>query len=297
MRIQAWLVVAALLCVAVPVTADPVPAGSPGTPASVPSADEIYTRAIHEMRLLSATGRPPYLVYDLQMQNHNLQWTPQIGDDGLVTDWNVKLVHADQAAAYRIWYRDHDQRSLMQDASTHAAYVGDAPYAPMTSTFTSDASPSPSPSPHASPASASSATGQVIGTITVNGSAHYEITLLGVEQHAGHPVYHLHLRAYRDTEDYPLTDLWVDTGDYRIWAAHGEVTIRAVAAALGVGVSVDFAPIEKYWLVSDLDVTLKGYVMLWHANTETIMRASFLTVPATLPDSYFLPTPMKKGRP
>ncbi len=265
------------------------PAPSPAAQTATPSPDEIYSRALHEMRTLESVGQPPYLVYDLQMRNHNLRWTPSVGADGLLTDWNVEIVHANQSAAYRIWYRSSDRRSLMQDATTHAAYVGDAPFVPLTSSLASGATPAPSPSPRSSPAGAASATNDVIGKIAVNGSAHYDITLLGIEQRAGHTVYHLHLRAYRDTEDYPLTDLWVDTGDYRVWAAHGEETVRAVAAALGVGVSVDFSPTDKYFLVSDIDVTVKGYVMLWHANTETVMHATVLSTPSTLPASYFVP--------
>ena len=267
---------------------DPVPAPSAATQAATPSPDEIYSRAVREMRALATTGNPPFLVFDLRMDSHNLHWQHTTGDDGS-SNWDVKLVHANETTNYRVWYRAKDQRSLMQDQATHAAFVGDCPFVPET-TFWSDiagvkAQPSPSPSPASG--DAASASGHVIGNITVNGSSHYSISLVGIEQHEGHPVYHLHLHAYRDIEDYPLTDLWVDTNDYRVWAAHGEMTFRAVAAAMGVGISVDFAPTDRYWLVSDLDVTLKGYVMLWHASTETIMHATVLTAPNTLPASYF----------
>ena len=264
----------------------PAPSATP-----TPSPDEIYAKSVHEMRTLAHTGNPPFLVFDLQLVSHNLHWYPQT-DDGL-TDWEVKLVHANETANYRVWYRSKDERALVQDAATHAAYTGESPFAPETTDFSdmtgtkATPSPVPSPSPTAASGKPSDAPAQVIGAITVNGSKYYAIDLAGVERRDGRQTYHLHLRAYRDAMDYPLTDLWVDTNDYRIVGAHGEVTVRAVAALLGVGVTADFAQADKYWLVSTMDVTLKGYIAFWHANTETSMTASVVSIPSTLPESYF----------
>jgi len=274
-------------------TFDRVVAMIDGADSPMPSAtatlspDAIYVRSVREMRTLARTGNPPYLVFDLHLVSHNLHWYPQT-DDGL-TDWEVKLVHANETADYRVWYRSKDERALVQDAATHAAYAGESPFAPETTDFSdvtgANSTPSPSPSPVSG--KASDAPAQVIGAITVNGSKYYAIDLVGMERRDGRQTYHLHLHAYRDAIDYPLTDLWVDANDYRIVGAHGEVTVRAVAALLGVGVTADFAQADKYWLVSTMDVTLKGYVAFWHANTETSMTASVVSIPATLPQSYF----------
>ena len=253
------------------------------------SPDEIYSKSVHEMRTLAHTGNPPYLVFDLHLVSHNLHWYPQT-DDGL-TDWEVKLVHANETADYRVWYRSKDERALVQDAATHAAYEGESPFAPETTDFSdmtgTKATPSPVPSPSPASGKASDAPAQVIGAVTVNGSQYYAIDLIGIEPRDGRQTYHLHLRAYRNALDYPLTDLWVDTNDYRIVGLHGEVTVRAVAALLGVGVTADFAQADKYWLVSTMDVSLKGYIAFWHANTETSMTTSVVSIPATLPESYF----------
>jgi hypothetical protein len=262
-------------------SAPPAPADSP------PPALEIYTRAVHEMRSLAKAGDPPYLVFDLEIDSHNLHWYPTT-DNG-VTSWDTKLVHANETSNYRVWYRAKDKRALVQDSATHVAYRGESPFVPEAANFSdiSGATPSPSPSPGTSNTAAAS--GQVIGSIAVNGSRYYAVTLVGVEDHAGHPVYHLHLRAYHKPLDNPLTDLWVDTSDYRVWAAHGEVTIRAVAAALGIGVTADFAPVENRWLVSTIDFTMKGYAMFWHANVATSMRTHIVSAPASLPAAYFNP--------
>lgn len=267
-------------------------------PTATPNPTEIYIRAVHEMRALAARGNPPYLVFDLHMDSHNLHWYPQTDESGS-TDWDVKIVHANEIENYRVWYRSKDEAALIQDAATHVAYKGESPFAPEATDLSDvsgakpDASPSPvaAPSPRTSPTSPSNqpaaAPASVLGAITVVGSRYYVITLVGIEEHAGHPVYHLHLRAIHDRYDYPLTDMWVDTSDYRVWAAHGELTLRAVAALLGVGVTVDFEPVDKYWLVSTIDLAMKGYVAFWHANTETSMQASIVSTPASLPATYF----------
>lgn len=259
---------------------------------AVLSPDEIYLKAVREMRALSKKGDPPYLVYDLEIVSHNLHWYPTT-EHGL-TSWDTKLVHANETSNYRVWYRSKDQQALVQDAATHAIYKGDVPFAPEASTFTSDkprASPSASPSPTPSPNAAAAISGsdKVIGAISVSASRDYEIRLVGIENRAGHSVYHLHLRAYRDVFDNPLTDLWIDTGDYRIWAAHGEVTVRAVAAALGVGIDATFAPVGDYFVLSGIDFTGKGYMFMWHANVATTMRTSIISAPLSLPSDLFPP--------
>ena len=251
------------------------------------SPDEIYVRSVREMRALARTGNPPYIIFDLQLASHNLHWYPQTVDG--LTDWEVKLVHANETQNYRVWYRSKDERALVQDAVSHAAYTGESPFAPETTDFSDMAGSKSTPSPTASPSTgdASKAPAQVIGAVTVNGSKYYAIDLVGIEPLDGRPTYHLHLRAYRNAIDYPLTDLWVDTNDFRIVGAHGEVTIRAVAALLGVGVTADFSQFDKYWLVSTIDFTMKGYIAFWHANTETSMKASVVSIPSTLPEPYF----------
>src|SRR5690348_14272938 len=91
------------------------PDGATASPsASMPAAIDIYADAIREMRTLEGRGNPPYLVYDLEIDSHNLHWYPNVDDDGYA-DWDVKVVHSNETADYRIWYRSDDQRALVQD--------------------------------------------------------------------------------------------------------------------------------------------------------------------------------------
>lgn len=247
------------------------------------------------MRALAKSGDPPYLIYDLHVDSHNLHWYPEV-DHG-VADWAAKIVHANEIDDYRVWYRSKDQTALVQDEKTLQTYRGDAPFAPDVEDL-SDTHGGPHPSPAPTSASGQSSGinasqgSQVIGAVTVDASRYYDVTLVGLEQRAGAPVYHLHLHAIRDSLDNPLTDMWVDARDYRVWAVHGTVTIRAVAAGFGVDIGADWADVDHHWLVSSIDFTGKGYVMLWHVDAATTMTANVVQVPATIPDSYFpSPTP------
>jgi hypothetical protein len=277
------------------VAANAAPDASPSPPA--PSATQIYLSAVHEMRALAAQGAPPYLVFDLHIDSHNLHWYPEMTNGD--ASWDAKLVHANELDDYRVWYRTKDQRALVQDEKTGAEYRGDAPFAPDAKVFTDMTSPSPTPSPLPLPSPSPSPTSgslnvgtsegsaEVIGAVTVDASKDYDVTLVGVEDRAGVPVYHIHLHAIRDALDNPLTDMWVDTHDSRVWAVHGEVTIRAVAAGFGIGIDADWAPVAERWLVTGVGFAGKGYVMVWHINVASTMTTKIVSVPASLPDDYF----------
>src|SRR5579863_5633911 len=199
------------------VAAGPAPSTNAASPpvvlqAPTPSADAIYLRAVHEMRQLSKAGNPPYIVYDLHIDSHNLHWYPKM-DDG-VASWDATVVHANEVDDYRVWYRSKDQVALVQDQKTHAAYRGDTPFAPDVETAdlnSAQASPAPAPSAGTDSTGAVQGSNQVIGAVTVDASRFYDVSLVGVEQRDGVPVYHLHMRAYRDSLDNLFMDKSVDT--------------------------------------------------------------------------------------
>ena len=239
--------------------------------------------------------RPTYLIYQLDYTGHNLVVTPETTKG--ITDWNIDLHHADDRHAYQIWYRVSDERALTQDRVTHYAYRGEAlmsPFEgnPLDSTPTPKPSASSSPAPAAGASSTGGATTEVLGSVTVEASRYYDITLVGVENRSGSPVYHLHLHAKSDVPDHPLTDLYVDTATYLVRAAHAEVTLRGIIFALGVAVDVEYQPVGAYWLLDNLHLHGSGYALLYHANMDCTMALHDFLTPASLPDSYF-PVPAK----
>ena len=275
----------------------PGPASAPSSQTATPDANEIYAHAIAAMRAAAKATQPPYMVYDLHIASRNLHWYPEVSHG--VTDWGAKLMHGDETQDFRIWYRSKDGRGLVQDLKTNAVFRGDMPFAPAVTDVPEHQSASPSPTPSGAPSGGSgvdvsAGKDPVIGAVTVNASADYDVTLVGLEARDGAKTYHLHLHAFRDPMDNPLTDMWVDTTDYRVWAVRGIVTYRAVAAGFGATIDGDWAQIGDAFMLSSMDFSGKGYVMLWHANMATAMSTHVIATPANLPDSYFpaaSPTP------
>jgi hypothetical protein len=259
-------------------------------PAPEPSPVIIYHRAIAAMHA-AESHQPAFAIYQLDYTGHNLVLTPKTASNGK-TDWNMDIKHANDNHAYQVWYRSRDERALSQDETTHDVYRGEALLAPTESHVLDDgASPSPgvgpSPTPSGPPDSPAGATTEVLGSVSVEASRYYDITLIGVEDRVGHAVYHLHLRAKKDSTDHPLTDLYVDTTSYLVRAAHAEVTLRGVIFALGVAVDVAYAPVGTYWLLDNLHVHGNGYALFYHANVDCTMVMHDFSLPASLPDSYF----------
>jgi hypothetical protein len=255
-----------------------------------PDPVSIYHRAIAAMQSADA-HRPAYVVYRLDYTGHNLVLSPETTNGK--TDWNMDLHHANDSHAYQVWYRSDVDKALTQDRNTHYIYRGEALLAPVAANVLESASPSPSPSASPNPAASGApdtpggATTEVLGSVSVEASRFYDITLVGVENENGTEVYHLHLHARKDIPDHPLTDLYVDTATYLVRAAHAEVTLRGVIFALGVAVDVAYEPVGAYWLLNDLHVHGNGYALFYHANMDCTMVLHDFTLPASLPDSYF----------
>ncbi len=271
--------------------AGPAASAAPSpTPIATLNPISIYLRAIAAMKEADAR-RPAYAAYQLDYTGHNLVLAPETTNGK--TEWITNIRHANDSHSYQVWYRAHDDKALTQDRVTHDAYRGEALLAPVAANVLESASPSPSPnaSPHptasGAPDTPVGATTEVLGSVSVEASRYYDITLVGIENLHGHEVYHLHLHANKDTTDHPLTDLYIDTATYLVRAAHAEVTLRGVIFALGVAVDVAYEPVGAYWLLDDLHVHGNGYALFYHANVDCTMVLHDITLPASLPDSYF----------
>jgi len=273
--------------------APPVSAPSP-TPVATPDPNPvvIYRRAIEAMRTADV-NRPNYAIYQLDYIGHNLILTPNTTNGK--TDWDMNLKHANDNHSYQVWYRAHDERALTQDEATHYLYRGEALLAPIGSNVFDNGTPTPSPAPNVTPSPHSSgppdtpggATTEVLGSVTAEASQYYDITLVGIEDDKGHPVYHLHLHARRDDLDHPLTDLYIDTTTYLVRAVHAEVTLRGVIFAFGLTIDVAYEPVGSNWLLDNLRFHGNGYALFYHANMDCTMIMHDITLPAALPDSYF----------
>jgi hypothetical protein len=107
----------------------------------------------------------------------------------------------------------------------------------------------------------------------------------------GSQAYHLHLRSKHSDRDHALTDVLVDPVTKLMRKARAAFTVRAVAFGGGGDGDVFFGPVGKYWMMTGFDLHGSIYALLWHASFSADMRATDITLPSSLPDAYFGPSP------
>ena len=115
----------------------------------------------------------------------------------------------------------------------------------------------------------------------------YAIETGPLETLAGHPVYHLRLRALSDARKHNLRDLWVDAGTFDVWKAHFTSTYAPdqLLAESATDVTVWFTPVGAYWVASRVvwnwDNFQNGFEDDYDVSTERI------AFPADLPGWLF----------
>ena len=133
----------------------------------------------------------------------------------------------------------------------------------------------------------------VIGRVA-SVSRDYVPTLVGVEQVAGNPAYHLALAPRFDPEHHPIRAMWVATATFEpvrmaieVWAAAGPVKSRPT-------VNVDFAPVGGVWLIAHaaMDFVLRFAFLSYAGSGE--FRTSDVSFPAAEPDWMFDPAALRR---
>jgi hypothetical protein len=132
----------------------------------------------------------------------------------------------------------------------------------------------------------------VIGRV-VSTSRDYDPTLIGVEDLAGAPVYHLKLVPRFDPRGHPIRDLYVDTRtfdprriDIELWAGAGPVRSRPT-------VSVDFAPVGGTWLIAHASMNFVLRLAFFTYGGSGEFRLSDASFPESEPDWMFDPGALK----
>jgi len=294
-RVRAAFLTGSAFFVALSGTAIPTESGAGvATPDGTLKADAIYLRAIRAMK---AERQPAYVVFreDVAARNAHITCTME--------GTSLALKHGDATAAYRVWFRVRDAVSVVQDLATNVRCrgsllrpTGDE----VASLGTSTASPQPSPAGAAEPAAsatpAAAATHDptgapaLIGAVHVEASRFYRITLAAREAFEGHDVFRLTLRAYRDSNAHPLTEMLVDTDSFLVRRVSGEVSGHyIVASGRGAGTIV-FDRVGPYWIVRDEDFELAINALFVHARTNVTVRGSQYVFADALPEIVF-PTP------
>ncbi|MBC5823230.1 MAG: hypothetical protein GIW99_12480 [Candidatus Eremiobacteraeota bacterium] len=243
-------------------------------PPGVPSADSIFLRAAQTAR---ANPYPPYLTYVMHE----------------VFVHHGKRVDYD----YRVWYRGNDGKALMQNlgrsrrGGSETFFGYPFPFSPDVN-FLLNATPepaSPPPPPVGSPVPTASGakSPHLLDVEAVVSNRNYDVSLAGVEDYAGHPVYHLTLRAIRDERAHPLKNVWVDRSTFQVWKAQAGASGNKGPAAGFISGQAEFGPVGPYWLVrlASGDGQLRFGFLSDSGHYEYVF--SDLGFPPSLPDWYF----------
>lgn len=210
-------------------------------------------------------------------------------------DMAISAHHGDFKASYDVTYRSSDGRAMSEpvgqdNATSCPAAILDPLGAAAISAF---GSPRVSPSPGSAPTSAPSDALQTIGAVRAESSRFYHIAFVGREQHDEHDVYHLKLRAFRDPNEHPLTDLYIDCETFLVRESRGEAAAHYVVASGRASGIVDFDRVGPYWLVKHESFAIAANALLVHVNMTISIDGSNFRTPSTLPGVVF-PEPQSK---
>jgi hypothetical protein len=290
-----FALVFAVGCLATAAGADDAPQPQPTATAAALTPEKIYLRAIHAMK---DAPQPPFVTFREHVVGRN--FTLRCDSDGM----NATFHHGDVIATYDVWFRTSDGSALSQPVGVASAKPCPATLlTPAGSAVASLGLPQASPTPGSAPtggAPDSQIGPPIIAAVRVDGAFYYHIDLVGLEKLGANDVYHLKLRAYRDPDTHPLTDLYVDPATFLVREARGEVAGHYVIASGRFAGVIDFDRVGAYWLVQREHFEIAANALLVHARMMATIDGSDFTTPSELPGIAFptpRPTPTPKATP
>jgi hypothetical protein len=254
----------------------PTPSPTP-YPSPTPDAVTILRKAEQAAR---GNLDPPYIVYDMHeiFIHHGHQFTYD----------------------YHVWYRTSDGQALMQNfigdrQGHHEQHFGyPFPFAPDVNILLG-ATPPPSPAPTQivipAPGTSGASAPPLIGVTAVTANRFYSVTLVGLEDYQGHPVYHLALTPLPTVSerDHPWKDLWVDTQTFESWKTHARASGTEGPMTGEIEGTAEFEPVNGYWLLAHVTGYGEGHVAFISDSGQYEYYFSGFDFPNTLPDWYFDP--------
>jgi hypothetical protein len=171
-------------------------------------------------------------------------------------------------ATPRIYHvaRDGGNSTAVVDASSGQRYTTEQLFwAPTWSTR------SP-PSPPSQTTVISSVRQRALADLLAPADDNYTLSLVGVENFNGTPVYHLHLVA-RDAGAHPLTDVYVDQQAYLVRRAVAAFTDNSVTNVTGV-LTMNFDRVGRSWLLDSGQVDATVHAFLQHVSGSATFAAS-----------------------
>lgn len=250
---------------------------STALPTLTPEA--IYLRSVAAMKDASI---PAYVAFRERVSGRNFRLA--CTSSGM----SLNIHHGDSNRTYQVYVRTRDGSAVSQDiADAKASPCSGALLIPAGSAVLALGAPQERATAQANDASSALGGARIIGTVRVNGVRDYHIDLVGRGMHDGSDAYHLHLRAYRNPEMHPLTDLFVDPATFLVREARGEVSAHAVVGSGRIAGVIDFDSVGAFWLVKREHFEVAANALLVHARLNADIEASNMTTPSELPGIAF----------
>lgn len=251
-----------------------------GSPASIAlTAEAIYLRSVDAMKLAPL---PAYVSFRETVLGRNIHVS--CSSNGI----QVTIHHGDMSAAYDVDVRTSDGSAVSRDvANASASPCPEALLVPAGKDISAMGMPHATPSPGTQDVSGVAGGPPIIAAVRVNGSRYYHIDFVGREALDGNDVYHLRLRAYRDANEHPLTDLYVDPGTYLVREARGEASAHFVIGSGRAAGIVDFDRVGEFWLVKRERFDAAANAVFVHVRAAADITATNMTTPPELPGVTF----------
>lgn len=245
---------------------------------------EIYGRSV---AMTQANPAPPFASYVLQVSANHFDLTRDYDASGApTTTLHFGLGHAQ--AAYRVWYRASDVKTLMQDVQSSDVSV--VPPVPWPLDFTDCARDCNAPVNEKVRMGSVTVNqmAKLLSSIAVDQHDQYRITLAGVETDNGQPAYHLLLQNVAgDPNQHPLRELFVDTRSFRVRQVVLEVGQHGPLFGGSLQLRAHFSMVGPYWINTDGEVAGGGHYAFLHLNGSYAFHASNFDFPKRLPSWYF----------
>ncbi len=241
--------------------------------------DAIYLRSVAAMK---AAPIPAYVAFRETVSGRNFRMA--CTKDGM----SLTLHHGDSSGTFHVYVRTSDGSAISQNiADAKAPICSGALLIPAGSEISALGAPQATASAQPHDASSDLNGPKIIGSVRVNSVRDYHIDLVGHETLDANDVYHLHLRAYRNPEMHPLTDLFVDQTTFLVREVRGEASAHAIVGSGRVAGIVDFDRVGDFWLIKREHFEAAANALLVHARMSADIEASNMSTPSDLPGITF----------
>jgi len=261
-----------------------------------PTAQAYYEAALAHMRALT---QPAYVAYTAKVREEDDHVSISRDTKDGTLDISISLGRGSGTSSYSEALRASDETTSTQladgtHALTHSGILNPTwwgAYRMMRDGWGAWGDPSPTPAPPAHRASPEPDDVPTIAVVKAISAGFYRIEDGGAAFCAsGEPAHRVHLIAYRDPLDHPLTDAIIDTRTQEFCSLRFGLHQSAVIGSATGEMVLDFRHVGQYQVISDSDISVDLHAMGFKVKHLGVNIAySDFGFPASVPDAAFEP--------